>query len=74
MAFCTDISKNNEGTRKQRQVAIAAKVRDTWVHAIETSFLPEIPVHPYQMHPNAPPGYGSPPKLLVSILFVSWHT
>ena len=54
--------KNSDGTRRQRQVAIAAKVRDTWVHAIETSLLPEISVTLYPTHP----GYGSP-KLLVVV-------
>ena len=54
--------KNSDGTRRQRQTAIAAKVRDTWVHAIETSLLPEISVTLYPTHP----GYGSP-KLLVIV-------
>ena len=54
--------KNSDGTRRQRQIAIAAKVRDTWVHAIETSLLPEISVTLYPTHP----GYGSP-KLLVIV-------
>ena len=63
-----DSAKNPEVTRRQRQIALAAKIRDTWVHAIETSLLPEIPVSPYQTHPHAPPGYGSSPKLLVTVL------
>jgi hypothetical protein len=61
-----DSAKNSDGTRRQRQLSIAAKVRDTWVHAIETSLLPEIQVPPYQTHPNAPPGFGAP-KLLVIV-------
>ena len=48
--------------RQQRQMSIAAKVRDTWVHAIETSLLPEVSVNLYPTHP----GYGSP-KLLVIV-------
>jgi hypothetical protein len=42
-------AKNSDGSRRQRQTAVAAKVRDTWVHAIETSMLPEIISPPYQV-------------------------
>lgn len=42
-------AKNSDGSRRQRQTAVAAKVRDTWVHAIETSMLPEIIIPPFQV-------------------------
>jgi hypothetical protein len=41
---------------------LPAKVRDTWVHAIETSLLPELPVQAFSTHP----GFNSP-KLLVVV-------
>ena len=58
----TPTLKNSDETRRQRQVAIVAEIRDTWVQAIKTWLLPETSMTMNQTHP----GY-SPPKLLVIV-------